>query len=271
MYVGIDIGGTKTLVASLDDNGVIQEQFRFKTPDDYPDFLKKLAENVARLTTKDFTACGVGAPGKINRVSGHVLAFGRRPWKDVPLRDDIARVVNCPTAIDNDANIAGLSEAMLAQDYRKVLYVTVSTGIGTGFIVEQKIDPEMADSEGGDLMMEHKGKLQRWEDFASGHAIVDRFGKKAEDIDDDETWHIIAHDLARGMIDLIALMEPDLIVLGGSVGTHYHKYGDFLNQYLQEYANPMLTIPPIKEAARPEEAVVYGCYDLAKQYYGQPA
>jgi glucokinase len=268
MYVGIDIGGTKTLVANLDEEGVILEEYKFHTPDDYSDFLKELAKSVDKIATKNPIACGVAAPGRVNRVTGHVVAFGHRPWKDVPLRDDVASIVNCPVALDNDANLAGLSESMLAKEYAKLLYMTVSTGIGTGFITGQKIDPGLADSEGGDMLMEHKGKMQRWEEFASGSAIVKRFGKKASEINDAKTWRIISHDIARGLIDLIALFEPDLIVLGGGVDTYYEKFGKYLEKDLQEYATPVLTIPPVKKAERPEKAVVYGCYDLAKSFYG---
>ena len=271
MYLGIDIGGTKTIVASLDDNGVIQENFRFSTPQLYPDFLKELSKTVDKLATKEFIAAGVGVPDKIDRTNGVAIAGGRLPWRNVPVQKDIHEIVHCPTVIDNDANLAGLSEAMLLKEFRKVLYVTISTGIGTGFIVDQKIEPNMADSEGGTILLEHSGKLEQWQDFASGQAIVRRFGKRASEIDDIDTWRIIAHDISLGLIDLIAVMEPDVIVLGGGVGGYLGKFEDILVAYLKEYETPMLTIPPIKEASRPNLAVVYGGYDLAKASYGKSA
>jgi glucokinase len=149
-----------------------------------------------------------------------------------------------------------------------VLYVTVSTGIGTGFIEHRMIDPGLADSEGGQIMLEHHGKLVKWEDFASGHAIVKRFHKKAAEITDDTIWKTIAHDLATGLIQLIAISQPEIIVLGGSVGTYFSRYKESLTKALKRYETPLVQIPPIREAARPEEAVIYGCYDLAKQTYG---
>ncbi len=268
MYLGIDIGGTKTLVASLDDRGVIQEEFRFPTPKLYKDFLKKLAENVEKLSTNKFVAVGVGAPGKIERENGVGVAFGNLPWRGATLGADIKAIAGCPVVVENDANLAGLSEAMLLKQHQKVLYVTVSTGINTGFIVDQKIDPNLADSEAGHMMLEHNGKLKSWEDFASGRAIVARFGKRASEITDKHTWQIIAHDIAIGLIDLIALIEPNVIVLGGGVSSHFDKFGEYLQNYLKQYDNPLITLPEIRVAARPEQAVVYGCYDLAKALYG---
>ena len=269
MYLGIDIGGTKTIVASLDDNGIIQENFRFATPQKYPVFLEEIAKNVDKLTTKEFLAAGAGVPYKIDRTHGIAIAGGRLPWENIPIQKDLQKITHCPTVIDNDANLAGLSEAMLLKEFRKVLYVTISTGIGTGYIVDQKIDPSMADSEGGEILLEHGGKLEPWEDFASGSAIVRRFGKRASEITDSNTWRTIAHDISVGLFDLIAVVEPDVIVLGGGVGAHYDKFSAFLDEYLQGYETPMLTIPPIKQAARPELAVVYGSYDLAKDIYGK--
>lgn len=270
MYLGIDIGGTKTLVATLDDNGVVQERNKFPTPKDYGEFSKALAEVVDNLTTTNFVACAVAVPGKLDRPNGIGLDMGNLPWHDVPIQKDVAALLDCPVVIENDANLAGLSEAMLLKDtYSRVLYVTISTGIGTGFIVNQTIDPALADSEGGHMPIEYKGKLVKWESFASGHAIATRFGKQAHEITDDATWKIIAHDVALGLIDLIAVIQPQVIVLGGSVGSFYERYGKHLQDALDAYATPMVPIPVLMQAGRPEEAVIYGCYDLAKSLYGK--
>lgn len=268
MYLGIDVGGTKTLVASLDDHGVIQEQVRFPTPQTYERFLEELEKTVAGLATKDFKACGIGIPAVIDRVNGIGKEFGHLDWHDVPVQRDVERIARCPVALDNDAKLAGLSEAMLVKQHRTVLYVTVSTGIGIGYIVDQKIDPELANSEGGHMLLEHDGKYMRWEEFAAGSAIYKKYGKPVKDINDERTLRVIARNIAIGLIDLIAVLNPDVVVLGGSVGTHYHKYGTYLHEYLDRYDNPLIQLPQIKAAERPEQAVVYGCYDYARQIYG---
>jgi predicted NBD/HSP70 family sugar kinase len=177
------------------------------------------------------------------------------------------RIVHSSVAIENDANLAGLSEAMLHKDYKCILYVTISTGIGTGIIVNQQIDPEFADSEGGHIVLEHHGKLSTWESFASGQAIVKRFGKMARDITDQKTWTIITHDIAIGLYDLIAFIEPDAVVLGGSVPTQFERFHHLLDKELAQLQTPLTPIPPIFQAKRPAEAVVYGCYDLIKTTY----
>lgn len=267
MYLGIDIGGTKTLVTSLDNKGIITESHKFRTPKIYTDFLKELAITVANLSTKNFRGTGVAVPGRIDRKHGVAIAFGNLPWQDAPIKQDVHRIVGSPVTIENDANLAGLSEAMLIKQYACVLYVTISTGIGTGIITNQEIDPEFADSEGGQILLEHQGKLQTWESFAAGSAIVRRFGKLASEINDKKTWKIISHDIAIGLYDLIVFIQPDAVVLGGGVLMHFDKFDDILISQLKRFATPLTPMPPVYRARRPDEAVVYGCYDIAKKKY----
>lgn len=269
MYVGIDIGGTKTLVASLDDQGVITQSVKFPTPPAYQDFLPELEKAVDELTTKDFQAGAVAAPGKIDRTHGIFLRGGNLSWENEHIQRDVERITKCPMLLENDANLAGLSESMLLKDqHAKVLYLTISTGIGSGFIVDQKIDASMADSEAGEMMLQRGDKIVKWESFASGKAIYERYNQKASDIEDPAIWLAICKDLSLGFIDLIAVAQPDVIVIGGGVGHYLEKFHDLLLGELKKYENPMLQIPEIIKAGRPEEAVVYGCYDLAKAYYG---
>jgi predicted NBD/HSP70 family sugar kinase len=270
MYVGADIGGTKTLVAALDDHGVIVESTKFPTPPDYNEFLRQLAAGVDKFTTKEYIAGGLAMPVTVfDREHGVGVSFSNLPWKNVPIHNDVETIFNCPVVIDNDAKLGGLSEAMLLKDkYKKVLYVTVSTGIGLALINEGIIDENVGDGGGKPMLLEHDGKLTPWESFASGHAIVERYGKKAMDITDKETWQHISRDLSLGFVELIAILQPEVIVIGGSVGTYFERYGQFLNDELKSYDMPLLSIPPVIGAQRPEEAVVYGCYDLAKQRFG---
>jgi predicted NBD/HSP70 family sugar kinase len=269
MYLGIDIGGTKTLLACLDDHGVIKEELKFPTPKNYDDFLSILADSVANLSTDTFMACGVGVPGRLDRKRGIGIAMGNLPWKNISIRADIRSIVRCPVAIENDAKLAGLSEAMLLKNkYDRVVYVTVSTGIGIGIIINQEIDPYFVDSEPGKMPLEHHGKMIPWESFASGKAIVKQYGKRAEDITSETTWRHIAHNIAVGLIDIIAVVQPQIIVLGGSVASYFDRFDSLLKDELHRYEVPLIPIPPIVHAARPEEAVAYGCYDLAKNLYG---
>ncbi len=268
MYLGIDIGGTKTLVAALDNNGVIIEKHKFKTSQNYSIFSKELKATIVKLKYK-FKACGVGLPASLmNRKQKIENEFGNLNWHNISIENDLAKFLDCPIIVDNDAKIAALSEYMLVKEnFSRVLYITVSTGIGYGLIVDGIIDEFIGDGGGKTLMLEHNEKLMPWEEFASGKAIVNRYGKKAKDIKDTQTWLQISRDLAIGIIHLISVTEPELIIIGGSVGNYFERFSEFLSEDLEKYNLPVIKMPKIIKAERPDDAVLYGCYDIAKQRY----
>ncbi|MDQ3123674.1 MAG: ROK family protein [bacterium] len=270
MYLTVDIGGTKTLLALMTKSGKITKSIKFPTPTDYEEFKQLLADNIANITTSPFTLTCSSAPAKIDHERGIAEAFGNLDWKNIPIRDDIRTITKTPVLLENDTKLAGLSEARLLEPVRKkVLYLTVSTGIGSVLVVNNKIDTDLQDSEVGFMLFERDGKLVPWQSFASGKAIVKRFGKRASEIDDPKTWEIISKDIALGLIDVIANVQPDIVIIGGGVGSYFNKFKKPLLKELKEYENPMVPIPPVIGARRPEEAVIYGCYEMIKDYEKQ--
>lgn len=265
MILAIDVGGTKTLVASIDSDGKTSEEIRFETPKTYSDFLNQLKSSIGSLKHQRHSACVIAMPGLVDRRAGVVKYFGNLPWTNVPILDDLKTTINIPTYVENDANLAGLSEANLLPNYRKVLYITVSTGIGGVLVVKGHIEPSSQDAEYGQMLLEHEGHLQRWEKFASGSAIYQKYGKRAADIDSDSDWYVIARNIAVGLIDVIAATTPDVVVLGGGVGSHFDKFGDKLINELEIYENNLVKVPPIVGAKDAEQAVIHGCFVLAKQ------
>ncbi|HSX44509.1 MAG TPA: ROK family protein [Candidatus Saccharimonadales bacterium] len=265
MIGAVDIGGTKTLVALFSDKGKIKKSIRFETSQNYAEFLTNLADTVDKLSTKDFRKFVVAVPGRLDRENGVALGYGTLKWTEENIASDIEKFVNCPVVIENDAKLAGLYEANnIIKSYKKVLYVTIGTGISCALITNGKIDPDLKDSEGGQILVDYRGQMKQWEDIVSGRAIVERFGKKATDINDKVTWKEIARDLSLGIIDLISVIQPEVIVMGGGVNTNFKKYIDYLKADLKKYETPLVPIPPIKQANRPEEAVIYGCYEMAR-------
>lgn len=268
MYAGVDIGGTKTLLASFSDKARILEQRKFLTAKSYDQFLQDFAYNWSQLKEKKYISVGVGVPARLDREQGIALDFGNLPWTNVSIRDDIAKITGSTVVIENDAKLAALSEALELKSYKRVLYVTISTGIGYGLIINGVIDTSIGDSGGTNIMVDHQGKVLPWESFSSGRAIVERFGKRAEDIEDVKTWSIIAHDIAIGLIELLAIIQPDIVVFGGGVGAYFERFDGALKSELKTFENAMFHIPPLRKAKRPNEAGIYGCYSYAKGFNG---
>ncbi len=267
MYLGIDIGGTKTLLASFKADGTLLDTVKFKTPKEYKDFLLRLRENIPKIQSEPWKLVAVAAPGSIDHKKGVAMSFGNLPWSNIPVSADVQAIVHCPVLLENDAKTAGLSEARLLKPIRhKTLYITVSTGIGGAILIDGKLDRDLDDGEVGWMLHEREGKLVTWESFASGKAIVRRFGKRASDINDPHVWRLISHDLALGLIDISAIIQPDIIIIGGGVGSNFHKFKKPLNEEMRKYETRMVEAPPVVGARHAEEAVIFGCYQLIKDY-----
>lgn len=277
MYLGIDIGGTKTLAATLSDDGVIMDERRFSSSHDYDQFMRDLGDNLGQLGLQDgYHACA-GIAGLLDRRAGTVHALGNLPWKDKPIRDDISRLLASHPArtagdllIENDARLAGLSEAQLVKDtYSDVLFMTVSTGIGGAFIQEGRIARALQDTEMGKMPLWHDGGYVHWEEFAGGRGVVSHLHKQADDITDPEEWRLIGENLAHGLGAVCSVLQPEVIILGGSVGKHADSFSPFITGFLNKHLHPVVRQPKaILPASRPDDAVIYGCYDLAKQNRG---
>ena len=216
MRICVDIGGTKVLVACLDASGNIVKQLRFETPRTYKKLIDTLARELNKYDTKNTTV--IGAPGLVDRTRGRVIAFGNLPWKNVTLKEDLETKTSHKIYVENDANLAALGEyKALANPPHQALYITVSTGIGTGIITDGVIDPDHIDSEGGEMLIEFKNKLVTWEEVASGKSIVAHYNKRASELDDPQAWQEISHWLAIGVINLLSMLSPDIIIIGGGL------------------------------------------------------
>lgn len=267
MILTVDVGGTKVLVASFSEDGKLQKSKKFKTPIMYPDFIAELRDTIMEIAKDEKPrACSIALPGTLDRENGVALSFGNLPWENVTIRDDLSDILDCPIYLENDAKMASVAEADAVKDlYKRVLYVTVSTGIGLGLTVNGKIDHTVSDAGGKAIMLEHQGKIMAWEEFASGKAIVAQTGKMASEITDEADWYLVSRNIAIGLIDLIVLLSPDCIVVGGGVGAHLEKFQEKLFNELEIYQSKMVKIPQIIKSNHPEEAVIFGGYLLAKQ------
>ena len=146
------------------------------------------------------------------------------------------RCLLAPRYIESDANLAGLSEARQLNPVPvSALYVTISTGIGSGVITNGKIDPGLRYSEAGRSLVEFDGRVQEWETFASGKAIYTTYRKFARDIKSVRIWNQVAHRISRGFLALIPTVQPDVIIIGGSIGTYFDHYEEKLKTILKEH------------------------------------
>ena len=267
-YLAIDVGATKTLFAVFEAAGELVCECKIPTSPGYDQFKSDVAENLGKLLARfKFSHCCCAMPSTINFETGVAIAFGNESWQNVPIQKDLQAVLpGTKVLIHNDAKLAALSEAILLhKKYSKVLYLTISTGIGGGVIIDDVIAKDFENFEPGQMIFENEGRSLKWEAFASGRALKEHYGKLASEIDDPAVWKGYAQTLVPGLEDLMATVRPEVVVIGGGVGAHFEKFQPFLEEELGKINNPLVPIPPLLKAQRPEEAVIYGCYDYIKQ------
>lgn len=264
MLVAVDTGGTKTLVACFSPEGKVVNSQKFPTPQDQAEYINQLIKTINEMVDKStIKVISVALPGTIH---GEVATWcPNLGWAEfnvvAPLRHEFGDV---PITLENDANLAGLAETRMLPDTPYLsLYITVSTGIGTGLTLDGHINPGLRLSEGGQMVLNYEDKSQQWQHFASGKAIKRIYGKYARDIHDEETWTEIAHRISRGLLVLIPTVQPEIIIIGGSVGTYFDKYSSLLEKVIKAELPDYMKMPPIVQAKNPEEAVIYGCYYYA--------
>lgn len=265
MIITIDTGGTKTLISSFSIAGKIGNQTKFPTPREYKQYTKQLKQVLTEnYQPQDITAIVVALPGTfVNDIAVWCPNLG---WTNVDMKKELAKIYpGVPVFVNNDANLAGLFETRALQPMpASSLYVTISTGIGTGFTTDGHINKGLERSEGGHALIEYDGLVQQWEKFASGKAIYKAYGMYAKDIKSKKIWYEVADRISRGFLAVIPIIQPDVIIIGGSIGTHFKNYSSTLSKLIDERLPENMPRPKIIQARYPEHAVIYGGYEYAK-------
>lgn len=241
--VGIDVGGTNTRVALINEEYEILERKQFSTSPDNPDETMKKIQEIIESFEVSVEGIGISCPGPLDLLKGIILTPPNLPgWHNYHLTEELAKVTGIPVYLENDANLACLAEAAIGagKDKNYVQFLTISTGVGAGLCVNKQIflggrgfAQEVANSilwkngpSQGDLK---KGSI---ESIASGTAITKRAqeagldaahagevyelaqsgNEKAQEIMED------AYEYLSSFLGILyGVLDPEIFVLGGSV------------------------------------------------------
>ncbi|PAD67840.1 glucose kinase [Bacillus sp. 7586-K] len=249
MYtIGIDLGGTNLRIGLFNEQGEIVEEYsRATEAEKGPEFaVNNMQEVINRLKQQyEIKAVGIGSPGPLDPYEGVIIEPPNLTgWVNVPLVKMLEEKIEIPVKLENDANAAALAEATLGagKGAKSVFYVTVSTGVGGGYVNNGElisgaqgncgeignmiVNPSPDAYQGPGL---NKGAL---EGLASGTAIgrigKERLGitngaqgvfelasqgdKAAQDILDEAINY-----LAIGLANIVHTVNPEVIVIGGGV------------------------------------------------------
>ncbi len=252
MYLAIDIGGTKTLIALFSKRGRVVRRRKFKTAQGSNTFIRELEYNLKNFKNPKIKGVVVAIPGVVQK--NYSVKFGNRKWDNIDLITPLKNLFECPIWFENDANLAVLYESFRLPG--RTVFLTFSTGIGGGVAEHNRILPESDSFEPGHKMYWYDGRVREWEDIAAASAIENHYHVDyATNLRKKEMLEDIAKRIALGLPDIVKEYHPDNIILGGPMGKVFRLYSKYLPDLGVKYRRPK----------RPNESVIYGCYRYAKQ------
>jgi len=273
LSLGIDLGGTKILTAVATAQGKMLSRDHSVTPatKGQEAVVQSILESIGRaleqagIAAPQLSAIGVGAPGLSNPETGILFTSPNLPgWRDVPLRDIIEKELGKKAFLINDANAAALGELYFgaAKGAHHFIYITISTGIGGGIIIDGEVYTGSIGTAGevGHMTIDDDGPPCNcgnrgcWEARASGTAMAREARKQIKEGartsilgyaegDVEKVTAQVIHNAAKegdslakelitrtgyyvgvGLANLVNIFNPELIVIGGGLS----NIGDML-------------------------------------------
>jgi glucokinase len=288
MIVGIDLGGTQIRMVIAEAGGRIVATARgrtstLRTPQGMVDWT---ADRLARLAdTASLRRVVVGAPGPIDPARGVLVNPPNLPgWRNVPLASLLAEHLGCPVDLENDANLAAWGEYQrgAGRGSRTMVYVTWSTGVGGGLILDGHLfsGSHGAAGEVGHMILDPEGPLDRCgqrgcvEAFCGGAALAREMGEPAVEIfeqaaqGNEKAVAIVrraATMMGYALINLTNLLDPDLIVIGGGISRSWAQVAPVLQAVLR--ASPFIRPqrrPRLRRARLGDRAGQVGALEWAR-------
>jgi glucokinase len=255
--IAVDLGGTRIRAARLSQNLDIEARQETLTETerglDYTlERFKTMVRAVWPTDGTPVTGIGVSSPGPLNPMTGVIVAPPNlKGWHNVPLGDILHETFGVPVFVGNDANVAALAETVMgaAQGCRHVIYITVSTGIGGGVIIDGKmlLGKTGIGAECGHIIIQSSPEPLRLEQLTAGPALALKAKSRIESgeqsiIKDmvngdlsqisgatvgkaantgDALARDVVHEAGRvlglAMVSFLHLFNPEILVFGGGV------------------------------------------------------
>lgn len=292
--VGVDVGGTKVAAVLVDESGDVVRRCRKETESDtYAGLLAGIV-SAATEVREGLAVGGVGLAiaGNVAADGSHVLFSPHLPLAGEPLAEDLRDALGTPVQIDNDANAAAWAEHErgAGRGSTEMLMVALGTGLGAGLVLSNKLyrGYQGFAGEAGHITVVIDGRACPcggrgcWERYASGTALVAHYLERGGDPEvggpgitkaaaAGESLAVAAladvgEWLGRGLASLVAILDPEVVVVGGGVS----EAGDLLLDPARRQFAASVTgadvrpLPRIVPALMGNDAGVIGAAMLAR-------
>ncbi|MDA3845920.1 MAG: ROK family protein [Vallitaleaceae bacterium] len=238
MYGAIEAGGTKFVCAVFDEAFQIIETTTIPTDD--PRITMSLV--VKFFKEHPVKSIGIGAfgPIEINPTSdryGEILNTPKLKWRNFNIYKVLHEKLAVPIKIDTDVNAAALGEYMSGhgKGKRSVLYLTIGTGVGGGFVIDGQTLYGLTHPEMGHILIrpleadQFEGNCPThgncFEGMVAGPAIEARYGIPGHKLgEDDSVWDYVADYIGQACVNFNLILSPEVILIGGGVAQQAHLF-----------------------------------------------
>jgi fructokinase len=240
---GLEAGGTKFVCAVGAGPDDVRAETRFATTTPEETIRRAVAFFTEQAARAPLAALGVASFGPLDLDArsptfGFITTTPKPGWRQVDLGGPLRRALGVPVAVDTDVNGAALAEHRWGsgRGARTLVYVTVGSGIGGGALVDGRPVHGLVHPEMGHLRLPHDRERDPfpgacphhgdcWEGLASAPALAARWGQPPETLPDDHpAWELQAHYLALGLANVILVLSPERVVVGGGVMARARLY-----------------------------------------------
>lgn len=262
LYGGIEAGGTKFICAVGTGPDDIRDELRFSTTSPAENISKAIAFFRDQQQKEALEGIGVACFGPLDPDPnspqfGYVTTTPKVGWAHTNFVGPLRQALGVPVGFDTDVNGAALGEYRwgAAQGLSNFVYLTIGTGLGGGAMVDGKLMHGLMHPEMGHMLIPHNWDADPysgfcpyhgdcWEGLAAGPALEGRWKMRAEHLPPDHNaWDLEAHYLALGLMNIICIMSPQRIIMGGGVMDQRHLFAlihnhvyTMLNGYIQKSA-----------------------------------
>ncbi|MCV0373200.1 MAG: ROK family protein [Nitrosarchaeum sp.] len=272
MYkIGIDLGGTKTEGILLDEKMQTIQRKRVLTPkNNYQEILESIKLLVSDLSQNiDDFSLGVCTPGAISKKTGLIKNSNTQSLIGKSLKEDLQKLLEKKVSIENDANCFAQAEATLgaARGYGLVFGVIMGTGVGGGIVIDGKLHQGRTNIAGewGHHTLHRNGntcycgKNGCVETYISGPALEKRWFELtgmpqsipeiicSNETDNFEQWKDeFLENFGFGMANVVDILDPDAIVLGGGLSNINFLYSDGRDSIYDKVFSDIVDTPILK-------------------------
>ena len=244
--LGVDLGGTNMRSGRVVE-GKVEHISKNNVPQTNHDqvVLDMLIETMEKTFDEHIRAIGVGVPSLLDRKEGIVYTVQNIPsWKEVKLKEILEKHFGVPVWIDNDANCFALGERIFGagRDYEDFVGLCIGTGLGCGIIKNGKLiqDANGCSGEFGSLFYLESIV----EDYCGGRFFLNHFQENGSDMyqrakngdpEAVEAFGQYGHHLGKAIQMILFSVDPEAIIMGGSIAGSYEFFAESMKQTLREF------------------------------------